>query len=86
MAYQFVLTRKAERDLQKLGSRLRLLIEKKLRQFLSAENPLVFAEPLVNLPPATHRFRVGKIRITFFCQAHVFTITSIEPRDKVYRR
>ena len=86
MSHRFFLTRKAQRDLQKLDPHLRFFVEKKLRQFLAAERPLDFAEPLINLPPATHRFRVGKIRIKFFCQEHTLTITSIEARDKVYRR
>ncbi|MBI5156056.1 hypothetical protein HZA45_02145 [Candidatus Peregrinibacteria bacterium] len=65
--------------------RIRLMIEKKLKQYLSSDNPMRFAVPVVHLPPATHRFRVGDYRVMFFREESIFCIICVERRDKVYR-
>ncbi|MBI3618418.1 hypothetical protein HY213_00095 [Candidatus Peregrinibacteria bacterium] len=65
--------------------RTHFFIQKKLKQYLSSPDPMRFAVSVVNLPPATHRFRAGDFRIKFFRSGNVFYLTSIERRDKVYR-
>lgn len=85
MKHSFVLTNQARRDLAKLPGRLVKRVESKIRFYLSVSNPLAFAKPLVNLPPATHRFRVGSLRIKFFRQNNVFYITGIGWRGSIYR-
>ncbi|OGL78243.1 hypothetical protein A3J43_03250 [Candidatus Uhrbacteria bacterium RIFCSPHIGHO2_12_FULL_54_23] len=40
-------------------------IERKLSFFSTTPDPLLFAETLVDLPPATHRFRIGDWRVNF---------------------
>lgn len=85
MTYQFIFTSQAQENLTRLTPHLRTKIEDKLHYFLTAHNPMSFAKPLVNLPPATHRFRFGDIRIKFFRQGNIFYITGIDFRGKVYR-
>lgn len=58
----------------------------KLTLYLSTPDPLAFAEPLVNLPPATHRFRVGKYRVCFYLQKGTVVIDAVDARDDVYRK
>lgn len=60
------LTPRGTRDLEKLPKDLQERIVKKLTFLASQENPLTFSKPLVNLPPATHRFRVGDYIIAFY--------------------
>lgn len=86
MSGKFLLTDKAERDLNKLDREIQKRVRKKLAQFFAAENPMIFAKSLTNLPPATHRFRVWKLRATFFRKDGIFYIVEIEFRDQVYRR
>ena len=86
MADRFLLTDKAERDLGNLDSEIQRRVRKKLAQFFEAKDPMVFAKPLTDLPPATHRFRIWKLRATFFRRDDIFYIAEIEFRDKVYRR
>ena len=85
MTFQFILTRQAEEDLAKFPTRSADQIRRKLAYFLSAPDPMVFTKPLVDLPPATHRFRFGDIRIKFFRDKNIFYITGIDYRGKVYR-
>jgi len=47
---------------------------------------VAFAKPLVNLPPATHRFRVGKYRICFYLRGSSLVIDAVDTREDVYRR
>ena len=85
MKHSFILTNRARRDLAKLPGRLARRVESKIKFYLSAPDPLAFARPLVNLPPATHRFRVGGLRIKFFRQNNIFYITGIGWRGNIYR-
>lgn len=45
-----------------------------------------FAKPLVNLPPSTHRFRVGTYRVSFYLANHILFIERVELRGQAYRR
>ncbi|MCK5466172.1 hypothetical protein KAI56_01585 [Candidatus Parcubacteria bacterium] len=84
--YKSILTEKAKKDIEKLSAKEVSKIRGKINYFLSAKDPMVFAKPLVDLPPATHRFRFGKFRMKFFCQGNIFYITRIDFRGKIYRR
>ena len=86
MGHIYALTDKAEGELQKLEPQLQKRIAQKLRYFFEAENPMKFAKPLTDMYPATHRFRIWKLRVKFFRKEGTFYITHIEFRDKVYRR
>lgn len=86
MAGIFELTDQAKHELEKLDPEIEKRVRKKLAQFFVAENPMIFARRLTNLPPATHRFRVWKLRAKFFRKDGIFYITAIELRDRVYRR
>ena len=55
-------TPRAERQFRKLPIQLERRILEKIELFIATGRPMTFARPLVNLPPATHRFRIGKYR------------------------
>lgn len=86
MKWKYALIEQAEQELEKFERKLRERIEKKLRYFFNADDPLKFAKPLTDEQPATHRFRIWKLRIKFFRKERIFYITKIEFRDKVYKR
>ena len=67
------------RDIQKR-------IFQKLRENARLPDPLIRARPLVNLPPATHRFRIGKYRASFFIEDDVMYVEEIRLRDQAYRQ
>lgn len=86
MNYSFILTNQARRDLKRIPAKLEFKIREKIKHYLSTPNPMAFAKPLINLPPATYRFRFGNIRIKFFRKENIFYITAINFRGKVYRQ
>jgi len=75
----------AQKDLQKLPKDIQKRIIKKLQFFASQQEPLIFSKPLVNLPPATHRFRVGVYRIAFYISEKNIYIERIKHRREVYK-
>lgn len=77
-------TPKGAKDLSKLPKELQERVIKKIKFFASSENPLAFSKSLVNLPPATHRFRVGDYRIAFYLQGDTIYIDRIKHRKEVY--
>ena len=84
--FRFFLTLKAQADLERLSPELAVRVRKKLRYFFSSPTPMIFAKPLTNLPPATHRFRIGNLRVTFFRQENTFYIMRIGFRRDIYQR
>jgi mRNA-degrading endonuclease RelE of RelBE toxin-antitoxin system len=74
----------AEKDLKKISSIDAQRIVKKLQFFSEQKQVLSFAKPLVNLPPATHRFRVGSYRIAFMLKGGSVHIIRISHRKDVY--
>lgn len=61
------------------------IIMRKLVDYSSRENPLIFAKPLVNLPPVSYRFRIGKYRVSFFIQENTIFVERVEIRGGAYR-
>jgi len=58
--------KKAEKDLTKLSANESSRIRNKIDFFIQQKKPLLYAQTLEDLPPATHRFRVGAHRAVFF--------------------
>ena len=82
--FDIKLTPKGAKDLEKLSKELQQRIVKKLTFFSNQENPVAFAKPLVNLPPATHRFRVGDYRIAFYIDKNTIYVERVRHRKEVY--
>lgn len=84
--YTVQFTPRGERDFKSLSKQIQIRIYKKLKDNASLDNPLIRAEPLINLPPITHRFRVGKHRVSFYIESETIFIERIEIRNQAYRR
>lgn len=81
---KFIFTKQALKDLKKLSPDVAKRLNRKIKYFVSLDDPLILAKPLIDLPPATHRFRFGKLRLTFFVENSVYYICSIKYRRNVY--
>lgn len=77
-------TPKGAKDLEKLPEDFQKRIIKKLEFFAQQEDPILFSKPLVNLPPATHRFRVGDYRIAFYVESETIYVDRVRHRREVY--
>lgn len=82
--FNVLFTKNGRKDLKKLSPEIQKRIIKKLEFFSSQENPLAFSKPLIDLPPATHRFRVGDYRIAFYVEGETIYIERIRHRREVY--
>lgn len=83
--YEVNFTPKGEQDLEKLSKEARSRVIKKLAFYSDQPDPLQFSKPLINLPPATHRFRVGSYRISFYVEGRIIFIARIRHRREIYR-
>ncbi|MFH1392234.1 MAG: hypothetical protein ABIG90_00935 [bacterium] len=83
--YLIQFTQHGKKDFQALDSHLKKRITQKLNFYAKQKNPLEFARLLINLPPATHRYRVGKYRIYFFIENQAIFVEKIEIRGRAYR-
>jgi len=83
--YSIKFTPRGERELHSLPKDIQLRILKKLRDNANLENPLIRAKPIVNLPPSTHRFRIGKYRVSFFLEEQTIFVERVELRGQAYR-
>ena len=86
MLERFEFTPAAEREFEKLEHNLQKRITEKLNFYLASRQPLYFAKPLVDLRPATHRFRIGSYRVLFYVSGKVMVVTLIDKREDAYRR
>lgn len=84
--HRIAFTPRGERELRVLPRDVQRRIDRKLQWLAAQEQPLHFAKPLVNLPPATHRFRVGMYRVSFYFASHTIFVERVEPRGQAYRR
>jgi len=77
-------TPQGQKDLKNLPKDIQRRVIKKIKYFSGQPNPIVFSKPLVNIPPSTHRFRVGKYRIAFYVSSRTICIDRIRHRKGVY--
>lgn len=63
--HRIAFTPRGERELAVLPRDVQRRIHRKLHWLAAQSQPLAFAKPLVNLPPSTHRFRIGPYRVSF---------------------
>ncbi len=76
--FHLIISNKAEDDILALDPVIRDRITRKLRFFISQENPLRFAERLTEAIVGHYRFRVGDYRVLFYLQPNgVITILLI---------
>jgi len=82
--YDIRFTPRGERELKALPLAIQRRVQKKLRDNADLANPLTRARSLTNLPPATHRFRIGKYRASFFIDQKIIFVERIEIRGQAY--
>ena len=77
-------TTQAVRQLRKLPPRIQDQLIKKLEYFLSAPDPLQFAEPLVGREGRAYRFRMTDYRVIFELAGGHVLVTAVGRRDHIY--
>lgn len=73
------------RDLKKLPKEIQKRIIEKLDFYISADNPLNFADHLINAAIGQYRFRIGDYRVIFDLQETQIIILTVGHRREIYR-
>ena len=84
--HHIAFTPRGERELAALPRSIQHRVHHKLQWLAAQDHPLAFAKSLVNLPPSTHRFRIGSYRVSFYLDGHTIFVERVEPRGQAYRR
>ncbi|HEY1646139.1 MAG TPA: type II toxin-antitoxin system RelE/ParE family toxin [Candidatus Saccharimonadales bacterium] len=85
MTYKLEISGKAKKDLQSLDSVVQKRIVKKLQFFLTQEDPLAFAKPLVNSKDGDYRWRIGHYRVVFDSNDSTILLLRVQHRGQVYK-
>lgn len=83
--YSVTFKPQADKALAKLPSDTQRRIIRKLEFYLQQENPLLFAEKLINAQYGTYRFRIGDYRVIFDLENSEIVILLIGHRRDIYR-
>lgn len=81
--YEF--TPQALKLLKKLPADTQKRIISKLDYYVSAENPLVYAESLINSELGQYRFRIGNHRVIFDIDDETIVILTLGHRREIYK-
>lgn len=82
--FEVKFTPHGQKDLKRLPRDIQKRILNKIQFYSQQSDPLSYSKPLVNLPPTTHRFRVGDYRIAFYLEKQIIYIDRIKHRREVY--
>lgn len=88
MKYKLRITQKAKNDLISLEKDIQKRIAKKLKFFISTDNPLEYAKKLKDARLGTYRFRIGDYRAIFDIDSEgniiILIILRIKHRKNTY--
>ena len=83
MIYRFKPT--ALRELKKLPPNIQKRLIAKLEFFLKSNQPLTYADRLINWELGQYRFRIGDYRVIFDVEGEIIVILSLGHRKEIYK-
>jgi mRNA interferase RelE/StbE len=83
MAYEFIYTQHAMRDIRKLDTQTKERIKTALERYKT--DPLAFADKLTNPTYGTYRFRIGDYRVIFDIDDTKIVVLRVGHRREIYR-
>ncbi len=84
MKHKLVYTKRATKDIERLEETIKNRIGKTLLRY--AEDPLKYAEKLIDPRLGTYRFRIGDYRVIFDMEENDIVILRVGHRRDIYRR
>jgi len=84
LSYEFVYTRRAAKDIQKLDEITKKRIDKTLVRY--GEDPLKYAERLIDSRLGDYRFRIGDYRVIFDMDRENIVVLRVGHRKQIYKR
>jgi mRNA interferase RelE/StbE len=84
LSYEFVYTRRAETDIQKLDYITKKRIGKTLLRY--GEDPFKYAERLIDSRLGDYRFKIGDYRVIFDMEGEKIIVLRVGHRKQIYKR
>ena len=84
MKYELAYPRRAERDIKKLDESIKKKLAKILLRY--QDDPLRYAEKLINPALGTYRFRIGEYRVIFDMEENRIIVLRIGHSREIYKR
>jgi mRNA interferase RelE/StbE len=84
LRYRLIYTQRAVKDIQKLDSSIKQRIGKTLLRY--EEDPVKYAEKLIDSEMGSYRFRVGDYRIIFDLEKDRIVVLRIGHRREIYKK
>jgi len=84
LSYEFVYTRRAETDIQKLDYITKKRIGKTLLRY--GEDPFKYAERLIDSRLGDYRFKIGDYRVIFDMEGEKISVLRVGHRKQIYKR
>lgn len=83
MTYQLVYTRRAVKDIRRLDANAKQRLKSTLEKY--RDDPLFYAQRLINSEFGTYRFRIGDYRVIFDIENDQIVILWVGHRREIYR-
>jgi len=84
LKYKLVYTQRALRDIRKLDQSTKKRIGRRLLRY--EEDPLKYAEKLIDSRLGTYRFRIGDYRVVFDLEGSEIVVLRVGHRKEIYRK
>ncbi len=86
MKYNLKIESRAAKDLKSLDVRTQKRIVKKLKFYLSSNDPLTYSKKLADSQDGDYRWRIGDYRAVFDVQENTIKLLRVQHRRKVYKK
>lgn len=83
--YTYEFTDRALKQIKKLPRDIQNRIIDKLDHYIATENPLAFADHLVNYEIGQYRYRIGDYRVIFDMEDTLLVSLTLDHRREIYR-
>ena len=84
MSYNLAYTHRAVKDIDRLDTNVKKRIGNTLLRFI--DNPLQYAEPLIDSALGSYRFRIGDYRVIFDIEGNDIVVLRVGHRKEIYKR
>ena len=86
MKYEYIFTKVAAKDIQKLDMVIQKRIKQKLAYFIDLPDPLAQAKRLTGDKAGMYRWRLGDYRIVFDVDGNKIVILQVQHRKDIYKK
>lgn len=84
--YTLKIESRAAKDLKSLDIRTQKRIIKKIKFYLSSDDPLTYSKKLADSQDGDYRWRIGNFRAVFDVQKNTLKLLRVQHRREIYKK